>query len=77
GLGLIRGKLKETSETMIAFTMIAMNLARWLRGFFFHFSDGYSGKKSEQFRGCSTSKSTYCESTTTLLNMTTSLTGTR
>ncbi|WP_292591728.1 transposase, partial [Mesotoga sp. UBA5825] len=37
GLGLIRGKLKETSETMIAFAMIAMNLARWLRGLFFSF----------------------------------------
>ena len=37
GLGLIRGKVKETSETMIAFTMIVMNLARWLRGIFFSF----------------------------------------
>jgi hypothetical protein len=37
GLGLIRGKLKETSETMIAFAMIAMNLARWLRGLFLSF----------------------------------------
>jgi len=37
GLGLIRGKMKETSETMIAFTMIAMNLARCLRGLFFSF----------------------------------------
>ena len=48
GLGLIRGKLKETSETMIAFTMIAMNLARCLRGLFFHFFNGYSGEKSEE-----------------------------
>ena len=81
GLGLIRGKVKETSETMIAFTMIAMNLARWLRGLFFFIFPmailGRNRRDSEQFRGCSTSQSTYCESTTTLLNMTTSLTARR
>ncbi len=37
GLGLIRGKVKETSETMIVFALIAMNLARCLRGLFFSF----------------------------------------
>ncbi len=81
GLGLIRGKMKETSETMIAFTMIAMNLARCLRGLFFSFFStailGRNQRNPKQFRGCSTSKCTYCESTTTLLNMTTSLTGRR
>ncbi len=66
GLGLIRGKVKETSETMIAFAMIAIEPCPLVEGLIFSFFPmailGRNRRNSEQFRGCSTSKSTYCES---------------